>query len=86
MSGNASNAILRQSLGAGGGAISISGADRIETTIGGTAGLAGDGGSVTLNNTGNVYTDGTLSNGIVLQSIGGGGGIQLSDTHPMLLP
>ncbi|WP_165183849.1 autotransporter outer membrane beta-barrel domain-containing protein [Caulobacter soli] len=43
-------------------------------SIGGTGGTAGDGGLVTVNNTGAIYTSGRLSHGIMAQSVGGGGG------------
>ena len=74
--------ILRQSIGAGGGLQQLSGADEVFTTIGGTGGAQGDGRSVSLHNVGSVQTDGVMAHGIVLQSIGGGGGLQLSDTAP----
>ena len=43
-------------------------------SIGGTGGSAGDGGLVTVNNSGAIYTSGRLSHGIMAQSVGGGGG------------
>jgi hypothetical protein len=42
--------------------------------IGGQGGAAGDGGSVTVNNSGSVHTSAAESPGILAQSIGGGGG------------
>ncbi|WP_156390711.1 autotransporter outer membrane beta-barrel domain-containing protein [Caulobacter sp. Root487D2Y] len=43
-------------------------------SIGGTGGSAGDGGSVTVDNSGAIYTSGRLSHGVMAQSVGGGGG------------
>ncbi|MGE5177206.1 MAG: hypothetical protein ACM3JJ_12655 [Hyphomicrobiales bacterium] len=42
--------------------------------IGGKGGAAGNGGKVAVVNSGDIRTTGTLSNGIVAQSVGGGGG------------
>ncbi|MFD2157641.1 hypothetical protein ACFSW8_01875 [Rubritalea tangerina] len=79
-SGDRSPGIIRQSIGAGGGIQQIAGAGEIVTTLGGVAGASGNGGSISLTNVGNVVSDGMNSHGIVLQSIGGGGGLQLSDS------
>jgi hypothetical protein len=43
-------------------------------TVGGSGGVGGTGGNVTVNSTGVVWTTGALSDGILAQSIGGGGG------------
>jgi hypothetical protein len=43
-------------------------------SIGGTGGTAGNGGAVTVVNSGAIYTSGDLSHGIFAQSVGGGGG------------
>jgi len=48
--------------------------------LGGTGGAAGNGGAITLTNTGGIQTTGSLSHGVVLQSIGGGGGAVFTDT------
>ena len=42
--------------------------------IGGFGGAAGDGGTVTVSNTGGILTKGDFSTGIFAQSVGGGGG------------
>lgn len=85
--GNDSIALLAQSIGGGGGnggstlakswaaspdkevpAISYT------SSIGGSGGVTGNGGSITAQNTGAIKTIGTNSHAVVLQSIGGGGG------------
>jgi uncharacterized protein YhjY with autotransporter beta-barrel domain len=43
-------------------------------SIGGTGGSAGNGGTVTVDNSGAIYTSGRLSHGVMAQSVGGGGG------------
>lgn len=43
-------------------------------SVGGSGGAAGDGGSVTVNTSGTIVTAGANSDGILAQSIGGGGG------------
>ena len=45
-----------------------------ETSVGGKGGSGATGGSVTLGNTGTIQTGGDWADGIVAQSIGGGGG------------
>ncbi len=71
--GDVAEGILAQSIGGGGGdggrSIGIE-------AIGGYGGAAGDGGAVTVNNAvgGVIWTKGMLSNGIMAQSVGGGGG------------
>ena len=47
----------------------------IKTTLDGRAGAAGDGGTVTVNNSGTITTHGAFSYGILAQSVGGGGGL-----------
>lgn len=66
--------IVIQSLGGGGGQAHLSGMDSVSLGLGGREGAEGSGGNIDLSNTGLVRTEGTLSHGIVLQSIGGGGG------------
>ncbi|MBW7920843.1 MAG: autotransporter outer membrane beta-barrel domain-containing protein [Rubellimicrobium sp.] len=73
---------LVQSIGAGGGLVLSTGLDHLYTTIGATDGSTGDGGAVTYAITGDVLTFGERSHGVVLQSIGGGGGMVLSDLAP----
>ena len=81
-----SAAIFAQSVGGGGGSSSsaTSNADGSKTSVslalGANAGTSGDAGTVTVNNTGNLQTNGNNSSGIVAQSIGGGGGNSVSST------
>lgn len=71
-----SAAILLQSIGGGGG----SGGEADSTgvigamAVGGRGGAGGDGGNITLTASGPIATSGAASSGLVLQSIGGGGG------------
>ena len=71
--GDKSNGIYAQSIGGGGGdggrAIGL-------VAVGGSGGNSGNGGSVTVTNDigGDIWTQGTMSDGIFAQSIGGGGG------------
>ena len=46
----------------------------LNLSIGGDAGASGNGGAVTVHNSGQISTLGTFANGIVAQSVGGGGG------------
>jgi hypothetical protein len=46
----------------------------LDVSVGGSGGDANTGGTVTVINRGNLYTEGALARGIVAQSIGGGGG------------
>ncbi|MRN50543.1 hypothetical protein GJU94_12000 [Brucella sp. 10RB9214] len=78
--GDRSRGILAQSIGGGGGAggwslagsVGISGS--IATAIGGTGGVGSDGGTITADGYVNIDTKGDFSEGMLLQSIGGGGG------------
>jgi hypothetical protein len=82
-SGVAAHGILAQSIGGGGGnggmalaaggSLSSGGTSPL-ISIGGMGGDGGDGGAVTVTNTGSIVTRGAASDGIVAQSIGGGGG------------
>jgi len=45
-----------------------------EVQVGGSGGVAGDGGDVTVDNAGAITTEGGLSYGLFAQSVGGGGG------------
>src|SRR5690606_20520262 len=53
--------------------------------LGGSDGQGGDGGVVSLQNTGDVTTRGSLSHGMVAQSIGGGGGVAGAVVKPVAL-
>ena len=66
--------LLVQSIGGGGGAASLIGYNSVQATLGGSNGSQGNGGTITLTNTGLVSTSGATADGVVLQSIGGGGG------------
>ncbi len=64
--------LLAQSIGGSGGS-GGSGVGLI-VALGGTGGAGGGGGTVTVNNTGAIQTDGYGATGVTGQSIGGGGG------------
>ena len=66
-----SDGLLAQSVGGGGGA---GGGSYALVSIGGEGGSNGDGGRVTVENTGDIATVGDGSASIFAQSIGGGGG------------
>ncbi len=72
--GESSAALILQSIGAGGGDLRLGSDITPVITLGGSGGAAGDGGDVSLLNSGVVVTQGERSHGLVLQSIGGGGG------------
>jgi uncharacterized protein YhjY with autotransporter beta-barrel domain len=78
--GGQSHGILAQSVGGGGGNGGAANSYQIGVVfsagiaVGGSGGVAGDGGTVTLYNGYHITTLGTDSIGIVAQSIGGGGG------------
>ncbi len=78
--GDRSRGILAQSIGGGGGAggWSVAGSvgmfGSIATAIGGTGGVGGDGGTITADGYVNIGTKGDFSEGMLLQSVGGGGG------------
>jgi hypothetical protein len=77
--GDYSAALLLQSIGAGGGAVILSGDANPQITLGGSAGAEGSGGAVSLTNNGAIGSTGTGNYGVVLQSIGGGGGAVFGD-------
>ena len=77
--GARSPGMLIQSIGAGGGEVRLSGVDSVEVAFGAINGASGDGGAILLEQAGDIVTHGTLSHGVVLQSIGGGGGAVLTD-------
>ena len=78
--GNHAIGLLAQSIGAGGGDARTSGGASLDATLGASAGASGDGGTVSLTNVGIIQTAGTASHGVLLQSIGGGGGSVVSST------
>lgn len=71
--------LLVQSIGAGGGDVRLEGLDDLIVTMGGSNGASGDGGDILLANFGDVVTSGELSHGVLLQSVGGGGGSVFTD-------
>lgn len=73
-SGDGAAAMLVQSIGAGGGQVILDGLSSTAITLGGQAGANGNGGSIAIRNDGRMLTEGKAANGILLQSIGGGGG------------
>ena len=79
--GKMSDGIIAQSIGGGGGkggaatTASTNNNSGSSIGVGGNGGLAGDGGVVSVTNSGSVVTIGPLATGILAQSIGGGGGI-----------
>lgn len=73
-SGERATGIVIQSLGGGGGQAHLTGMSSLSLSLGGRDNAEGSGGDINLRNTGMVRTKGKLSHGIVLQSIGGGGG------------
>jgi hypothetical protein len=81
-----SAAIFAQSVGGGGGSggSATSNADGSKTSVslalGAYAGTSGDAGTVTVNNTGSLQTNGNNSSSIFAQSVGGGGGNGVSST------
>jgi hypothetical protein len=68
--------VFAQTIGGGGGTGGDGG--DADVSIGGgwagTGGSSGDGGSITFNNSGTIVTEGLVSYGVFLQSVGGGGG------------
>jgi hypothetical protein len=80
--GGFSNGLVVQSIGAGGGQSRITGYDSLKLALGATGASTGDGGNIVLSNDGAIQTSGRLSHGIVIQSIGGGGGLQTTDLNP----
>ena len=72
--GASANGLVAQSIGAGGGQVMLDGLGATSIILGGQAGASGSGGNVTVTNNGQVLTYGRGANGMLLQSIGGGGG------------
>ncbi|MBT8045250.1 MAG: autotransporter domain-containing protein, partial [Verrucomicrobiae bacterium] len=79
MAGNYSPGLVLQSIGAGGGQSYLKGFGNLTLDIGASDGSTGNGGMVDVINVGAIWTDQILSDGIVLQSIGGGGGYTITD-------
>ena len=77
--GDFSIGLVMQSIGAGGGMLQSAGSDRVGVGLGGQSDANGHGGEITLTASGGIYTDGLLAHGVLLQSIGGGGGIVQTD-------
>ncbi len=77
--GDRAQGLMVQSIGGGGGMGFVTGIHALGVLIGGTDQSAGDGGTLTLANSGAIQTRGRLAHGIVLQSIGGGGGAVFTD-------
>ena len=72
--GDHSPLLVVQSIGAGGGVTLMSGVNAPIVNLGGTLGATGNGGSIDLIHSGDLQTTGAGSHGMLLQSIGGGGG------------
>ena len=78
--GDSSDGILAQAIGGGGGnggfAVGAVGSQGYDAAfaMGGTGATGGAAGSVTVSSNTQIETSGELSNGLVAQSIGGGGG------------
>ncbi|MEO6787472.1 MAG: autotransporter outer membrane beta-barrel domain-containing protein [Chthoniobacteraceae bacterium] len=82
--GDRSNGIIAQSIGGGGGngGFSFAGTLSVPTgnslslsaSLGGFGGSAGDADTVTVNASGTISTMGNNANGVIAQSLGGGGG------------
>ena len=81
-SGNYSPGLVLQSIGAGGGQTYLSGLKSTTINIGASGASTGNGGDIQVSNTDAIVTSGALSDGIVLQSIGGGGGYVITDLAP----
>jgi hypothetical protein len=75
---NAAGLVL-QSIGAGGGSVTALGSDSVDVTLGGAAAASGSGAGIDLDNAGDIVTNGNRAHGVVLQSIGGGGGAVFTD-------
>ncbi|MEH0196128.1 hypothetical protein V7S57_09825 [Caulobacter sp. CCNWLY153] len=83
-SGDEADGVVAQSIGGGGGSggLNVSGAVAVSAGtagtgsvgIGGFGGSGGDSGAVTLTRVGDTLTDGANSDGIIAQSVAGGGG------------
>ncbi len=72
--GDGSVGLMLQSIGAGGGDVRVAGTGIASVSLGGSNHAEGDGGMVSLVNDGAIVTAGAGAHGVLLQSIGGGGG------------
>jgi len=78
--GDGANAVFAQSLAGGGGASgggaakANGGSISASVTVGGSGGSGGTAGAVTVQNQGNLLTQGAEADAVLAQSIGGGGG------------
>ncbi len=77
--GDDAQGLVVQSIGAGGGEVRVQGVETMDVFFGGVCCAAGDGGAVTLTNSGSITTEGARAHGVFLQSIGGGGGAVFGD-------
>ena len=71
--------LVGQSVGGGGGIVMAGGVPDMMVQLGGRNGTQGDAGDVSLTNDGVIQTRGARAHGVVLQSIGGGGGLVMAD-------
>ncbi|MBR9824543.1 MAG: hypothetical protein GYB36_01925 [Alphaproteobacteria bacterium] len=77
--GDRSVGLFAQSVGAGGGFGLSTGSNEVGVTLGGQSTATGNGADVTVSNSGTIGTTGTRSHGVLLQSVGGGGGTIFTD-------
>ena len=77
--GARSYGLIVQSIGGGGGKLNLTGSDKLKLALGGVNGASGNGGDISLTNQGSILTLGRVSHGMILQSIGGGGGVAFTD-------
>ncbi len=78
--GARSTGILAQSIGGGGGVLLAAGIDSAKVSLGAKGGAKGDAAAVTVVTGEKVATTGAGAHGLVLQSIGGGGGLAALQT------
>ena len=71
--------ILLQTVGGGGGRALSTGFDTYSVLMGGSNSASGNGGNIALTSSGTISTKGDYSHGLLLQAIGGGGGLFSSD-------
>ena len=72
--------LLAQSIGGGGGVLLAAGTDSAKVSLGAKGGAKGDAAAVTVVTGEKVATTGAGAHGVVLQSIGGGGGLAAVQT------
>ena len=77
--GQFAHAIHAQSVGGGGGSGSYLGAATV-LSVGGEGGASGDGGRVSIDHSGLIFTAGNGAHGLFGQSVGGGGGASSTST------